>query len=461
SGDFWSSLKRIKDKDDLFESFVQCSVCDRLLVYEPKNGTTTISLHVQNCMKQEKTLKSQPSITTAMKTTTKINPDEKRSVIQRKQSENHLRCICHGINLVVHHSLSACLLIERLITSCRILSSHFKRCELNHLLPSTLKHDNDTRWNSIYEMMNSVSINYKHIEGVLDGRGGDESGKLDDIGQQLVTQLCDVLLPFKLASEQFQADLEPTLHLVVPWITKLKQHCTKDKEGDLLPIIQLKKELSLKLDEKTYLTQIHYIATFLHPITKNLSQLSPTERKQVHVDVKNLLQEFGSSTEQEILSTTTKTNTFASKHKRRKTEITQEDIMAEFANENQDVDDSDDEKDETEQFLKTKMKYTNEDTLLGWWKKHSLIYPQLSILAQTLFGVPSSSATAERVFSSSGRILEKRRQSLNGDTVDDLEHNHDNRTSTTRASSPIRDIVKKSVATGLTQFRTSRALRTE
>ncbi|CAF1653557.1 unnamed protein product, partial [Didymodactylos carnosus] len=116
---------------------------------------------------------------------------------------------------------------------------------------------------------------------------------------------------------------------------------------------------------------------------------------------------FGSSTEQEILSTTTKTNTFASKHKRRKTEITQEDIMAEFVNENQDVDDSDDEKDEIEQFLKTKMKYTNEDTLLGWWKKHSLIYPQLSILAQTLFGVASSSATAERVFSSSGRILEK------------------------------------------------------
>ncbi|CAF0811745.1 unnamed protein product [Didymodactylos carnosus] len=470
TGDFWSSLKRIKDKDDLFEPFVQCSVCDRLFVYEPKNGTTTLSLHVQNCLKQEKTLKSQPPISTAMKTTTTINSDEKRSVTiacakycafdlkscnsvddqgfqqlcqklidigykyggvrsglpnakdflpdptnisrtvkqlaeqyrvklkdllqqdlkkiklfsvtldyWKNENENHLRCICHGINLVVLHSLSACLLIDELITSCRVLSSHFKRCELNHLLPSILKHDNDTRWNSIYEMMNSISINYKHIEGVLDGRGGDESEKLDNIGHQLVTQLCDVLLPFKLGSERFQADLEPTLHLVLPWITKLKQHCTKDKEGDLLPIIQLKKELSLKLDEKTYLTQIHYIATFLHPITKNLSQLSSTKREKVHVD-----------------------------------------IMAEFANENQDVRDSDDEKDEIEQYLKTKMKFTNEDKLLGWWKKHSLIYPQLSILAQTLFGVPSSSATAERVFSSSGRILEKRRQSLSGDTVDDL-----------------------------------------
>ena len=37
-----------------------------------------------------------------------------------------------------------------------------------------------------------------------------------------------------------------------------------------------------------------------------------------------------------------------------------------------------------------------------------------------LFGVPASSATSERVFSASGRILEKRRQSLDPDIVDDI-----------------------------------------
>jgi hypothetical protein len=36
-----------------------------------------------------------------------------------------------------------------------------------------------------------------------------------------------------------------------------------------------------------------------------------------------------------------------------------------------------------------------------------------------LFGIPASSATSERVFSSSGQILEKIRQSLNPDFVDD------------------------------------------
>jgi len=37
-----------------------------------------------------------------------------------------------------------------------------------------------------------------------------------------------------------------------------------------------------------------------------------------------------------------------------------------------------------------------------------------------LFGVPTCSATSERVFSSSGQFFEKRRQSLNPDVIDDI-----------------------------------------
>ncbi len=39
---------------------------------------------------------------------------------------------------------------------------------------------------------------------------------------------------------------------------------------------------------------------------------------------------------------------------------------------------------------------------------------------KSLLGVPASSATSERVFSPSDRVLEKRRQSLNPDIVDDI-----------------------------------------
>ncbi|CAF3101790.1 unnamed protein product, partial [Rotaria sp. Silwood2] len=71
--------------------------------------------------------------------------------------------------------------------------------------------------------------------------------------------------------------------------------------------------------------------------------------------------------------------------------------------------DFDDDSDEIDRYINTKLSFSSADTLLGWWNKHSLIFPQLALLAKSLLGIPASSATSERVFSSSGRILEKRR----------------------------------------------------
>jgi hypothetical protein len=76
--------------------------------------------------------------------------------------------------------------------------------------------------------------------------------------------------------------------------------------------------------------------------------------------------------------------------------------------------------DEIDRYINTKLSMSSDDTLLGWWNKHSLIFPQLAVLAKSVFGIPASSATAERVFSSTGRILNKGRQSLSGDIVDDI-----------------------------------------
>ena len=92
--------------------------------------------------------------------------------------------------------------------------------------------------------------------------------------------------------------------------------------------------------------------------------------------------------------------------------------MQEFAGDVEN--DSDENEDEVDRYINTKLPFSKDDTLLGWWDKHSLIFPQLSLLAKYLFGVPASSATSERVFSASGRILEKRRQSLDPDIVDDI-----------------------------------------
>jgi hypothetical protein len=95
--------------------------------------------------------------------------------------------------------------------------------------------------------------------------------------------------------------------------------------------------------------------------------------------------------------------------------------MEEFSG---DVDDDDDEEDddhdEVDRYIITKISFSKDDTILEWRNKHSLTFPQLSLLAKSLFVVSASSATSERIFSASGHVLERRRQSLNSDNVDNI-----------------------------------------
>ncbi|CAF1456575.1 unnamed protein product [Didymodactylos carnosus] len=79
-GEFWSILRRIKDSNESFLPFVQCSICNQLLTYKPQNGTTTISGHVANGLKSSAVKTTTNSIDKYMKKDLKVTPDEKRSI---------------------------------------------------------------------------------------------------------------------------------------------------------------------------------------------------------------------------------------------------------------------------------------------------------------------------------------------------------------------------------------------
>lgn len=158
--------------------------------------------------------------------------------------------------------------MELLIITCQNLCTHFKRCEINQLLPTTLKLNIDTRWNSIHDMFESISLNYQQCEDILLDR--NETYYLNDINRKLVLEFVKFLSLFKVASEQLSSDTLPTLHLVVPWFSKLQISC-EVTDNDHLLMVQFKNAVSKMLDDKVYLTSLHYIATFLYPITKKFS----------------------------------------------------------------------------------------------------------------------------------------------------------------------------------------------
>ena len=61
----------------------------------------------------------------------------------------------------------------------------------------------------------------------------------------------------------------------------------------------------------------------------------------------------------------------------------------------------------------------NCDAVLKCWSKQEDL-PKLAELSRFIFSIPASEATSERLFSTSGRILEERRQNLDPENVDSI-----------------------------------------
>jgi hypothetical protein len=69
--------------------------------------------------------------------------------------------------------------------------------------------------------------------------------------------------------------------------------------------------------------------------------------------------------------------------------VMQNDVLEEFTG------DMNEDSNEIDRYINTKLSFSKNNSLLGWWNNYSLIFPQIALLAKSLFGVPASSATSE------------------------------------------------------------------
>ena len=63
---------------------------------------------------------------------------------------------------------------------------------------------------------------------------------------------------------------------------------------------------------------------------------------------------------------------------------------------------------------------TQDGDRLKWWRDHEKQFPFLSKVARQVMGVPASSAKSERVFSTGGFMVTKRRNSLGAARIESL-----------------------------------------
>jgi len=72
------------------------------------------------------------------------------------------------------------------------------------------------------------------------------------------------------------------------------------------------------------------------------------------------------------------------------------------------------------------MKVAKETDMIKFWLENRGILPKLFQVAHRILAIPATSAASERVFSTAGRILEKRRTSLSAGSVNSLLFLHSN-----------------------------------
>lgn len=351
--------------------------------------------------------------------TSVIVTDNGANVVAAFRNYKRLSCACHNLNLVMADVLEKGEIPELtdLIDASKKLVSYFKHSELNNRLSKSLKQHVKTRWNSLYIMLSSIIEMRQEIQQLLIER--NELHKMSLINSNLLENLIEFLTPFKCCSENLSSELYPTIHEYVLWYKKLIKQCEANM-SDSEVIIDLKRNTQEALNKRFHPSSLHYLGLFLNPPYKKLQFLSKEQRDHVISTVKAMLED-NTDIQQKSVDEEANPQIFedsASTSKKTKRHVAStfdefKDKTDEAASSHTEAIDA-----EIQLYVNKPIKHSSDDVLKFWETARDL--PFLRSLSRQVLNIPASSATSERVFSVSGRILEERRTRLLGENLDKI-----------------------------------------
>lgn len=264
----------------------------------------------------------------------------------------------------------------------------------------------------------------------------------------LVENLVKILVRFEKATTLVCADQHPTMHKVLPIVTKLMR-ATEISDDDAAVIKKIKQKMLAEMNKRTQSEDISLMACLLNPFTKGLDFV-PEEREKAHALLRGLVcgitivkkeKDNPEASEGEVSAE--KDNNVpplpvlpnlnlpddetvheihdlsqpsaAKKLKSADTDDWLEDVVC--VGESLDVENAAEH--EIERYLGCQIEAVDHNlTVLEWWKKNSLFFPRISMLAKKFLVIPASSVSSERVFSLGGQINSKKRCRLSHSNVD-------------------------------------------
>ena len=249
--------------------------------------------------------------------------------------------------------------------------------------------------------------------------------RLAGIDPTLLDCIVTFLEKFVDACKDLESEKTPTLHLAVPWLYKLKLHCSSPSECQAIG--EIKRRAADLLQNKFRLQPVHYVAAVLNPKMKSLKMMDLSEQKEeVYKSLRDMvaadLSEAGRPTSDVHSSGGSSSDAVAMEER---SPVSKKPRLFE------DFEDDDTTQavptDEVTQYLAMRVPRDSTVSVLEWWKGHESELPKLAQVARRVLSIPASSAASERAFSAAGLTISQRRTALDADTVNNILFIHSNK----------------------------------
>lgn len=340
-------------------------------------------------------------------------------------------CWAHLINNVVHEMVKDSE-AKQIVSDAAKLVKYIKKAGLNHHFNFTLKSYCETRWSTVYTMLDSILKNYETIYNVLEQRSKDEKSHRDClkhiecIPKSTIIEMVNLLKPFKDWTDIIEADKRITIHKVWPIYIKMSEHLAPTHEDDVGVISSKNFTLieAMKVFGRNYIrdkqsdfepTIEQKMAVALHPRFKKLRKMGDDAREKTYASIDSLISNGGMPPKQMVEKSNAKNS---------------QNLFEEFA-ESEDEDNANSDQleycHELNEYMRMPSPSNSEflntddsDALAEWWYKNKSIFPNLFKLFMQISAIPASSASSERCFSVTGLILSDRRSCLLPKNVSNL-----------------------------------------
>ena len=378
----------------------------------------------------------------------------------------HIGCFAHTMNIAVNKALQVNE-VKSLIGKCRKLVSVFRSSYLKtdklHKAQATLEmkelqliQDVETRWNSALMMLRRLLKVYPAIYATLYDDSSYKHLLPSDSDRNHMQELIILWEPFEKSTVMVSSEKKATCSLILPTLEMFLSHHLKAKATDSTFIQRVKTAMHKDLSQryrKTETSQLLQMATIVDPRFKALTWVSEEERSDWYSSLSDAMlacepiqpqikSEINPTSPPVTVPEDPDTESSVPKSPKR---VKLEPVATPIPTPTPELEDNffdclfvceskpatpEVGKDilvarEIQRYKSEMSPHQSSDPLL-WWAAHRASYPLLAAMALRYLNIPATSVPSERVFSTAGTILNKKRSKLSSDNADMLIFLHSN-----------------------------------